>query len=109
VFVKPKNLLATIAAVAIMLLQLLLPITLQSRGEMRSVGKGFPVNFVRQDITAIDFTVPHLYRFSSPWENPTELLWFGLIIDFTTFYFCALFLLYLLGWRGREGNGGGTA
>ncbi len=57
--------------------------------------KGFPLSFVQQDITAIDFPVPHVYYFSSPWENPTKLLLPGFVVDFAAFFFLASFLLNL--------------
>lgn len=76
----------------ILMAQLAIPSTLRSREEMRSARKGFPLAFVQQDLTAIDFPLPHAYRFSSPWENPTDLLFFGFFIDFTLFFLIISFL-----------------
>ena len=99
---KSKNLLIASFAAAVLLIQLMIPSTLSSREEMLTARKGFPLAFVQQDITAIDFPIPYVYRFSSPWENPTELLLPGLVVDFGAFFFLASFLLKIVGRKRNE-------
>jgi len=56
---------------------------------MLDATKGFPIPMLVQDLTAIDHPLPYRYGFDSPWENPTEIVWPGIIIDFAIFFLLA--------------------
>lgn len=43
---------------------------------------GFPVVFVKQDLSAVEKTYPFIAYIASPWENPTKITWSSFLLNF---------------------------
>ena len=62
------------------ILSLLIPRTVYTVKGLKTVSFGWPIPFVKQNLSAVDRPFPYMAYISSPWENPTNILWLQFII-----------------------------
>lgn len=74
----------------------LLPLNVSTRAELAEIKLGWPFKFIIQDQTAYDVSLPAATHFSSPWENPTSILWPQFFLSFTAVFLVLLFILFLI-------------
>lgn len=74
-----KIIMSFVIGSALMLGSLALPQTVTSYDELRNMHFGLPFWFIKQDVTAIDRTLPAQVYFSSIRENPSDFRLAGLL------------------------------
>lgn len=59
----------------ILLASVFIPVNISSHSELLEVKLGLPFKFLIQDQSHLDPPLPWRVNFSSPLENPTQILW----------------------------------
>lgn len=85
--------LATLLAFITLVVQLFIPQPIETQLGLKSVETEYPTTLLIQDVSRYDYpSFPRSYIFSSPWENPTDVIWLGLVLNFI-FFFTIIFMI----------------
>lgn len=72
------------------------PVMVESKSEMHSMQFGFPIPFVRQDLSALDPPLPRKISIGSMWEHPTKINIVNLTSSFSIFFLSFFFISYII-------------
>ncbi len=93
---KMKKIIIILNSFGCTLLTLLIPIKVDTYDQLKSVSFGFPVKYIKQNMTITPHTefLPELVRFGSLWDNITIISWSTLIIDMLFFIAIEYLLIF---------------
>jgi hypothetical protein len=82
--------LSALLALLVLVASLWLPVQVKTPQDMISVGHGYPIHFVFQDLRKYDpppDSYPRKFHIYSPWETPTEIRWVRLVASYVIIVF----------------------
>lgn len=84
-------------------LSLAVPKKINAVQSITDVQFGFPISFVKQDLSATDRNYPFLAYLGSPWENPTSIIWLSFILNFLIYCVAGAFVIFIF-YNKRRGH-----
>ena len=84
------------------------PVKVETKAEMYSMKFGYPIPFVRQDLSGLDPPLPREVSIGSMWEHPTQIntinFIFSICIFFLILLFYSLIMMRLINVYKKNGN-----
>lgn len=61
-------------------------VEVQNDEELRNMEFGFPISYVKQDLSSFSPPFPWSFSINSPWEHPTKILFINLSVSIILVY-----------------------